>query len=165
MTFAYLSLGSNLGDREATLRGAVARLKAGPKIEVRAVSSLYETTPVGLREQPDFLNAAVKIETALAPEALLDRCLEIEKAFDRRREVRWGPRTLDLDIILYGELTMATERLILPHPRAKERAFVLVPLLELDPELQIEGERASSLLKELQQDEAQQVRLYRERWL
>lgn len=165
MNFAYLSLGSNLGDRVQTLRGAVAELDATPKIEVQAVSSLYETAPVGYRDQPDFLNAAVKISTALPPEALLERCLEIETHFDRRREVRWGPRTLDVDIILYGELSMETERLILPHPRAKERAFVLVPLLELDPELRIGEKRAFDLLKEIQKDEAQEVRLYQAGWL
>lgn len=165
MTGAYLSLGSNMGDRLAILRGAVAELGATPGIEVRAVSSLYETAPVGYREQPDFLNAAVKVETSLSPEELLDRCLEIEKRFDRRREIRWGPRTLDIDIILYGGISMATKHLEIPHPRAKERAFVLVPLVEIEPELRIGGERAADVLARLQGDETQTVRLYRADWL
>jgi len=165
LTDAYLSLGSNLGDRLTILRGAVAELAATAGIEVRAVSSLYETAPVGLREQPDFLNAAVKLRTSLEPEALLDRCLEIEQRFDRRREIRWGPRTLDVDIILYGQLSIDTERLTIPHPRARERAFVLVPLVEIEPEIRIEGARATDLLAGLQGDEAQAVRLYRADWL
>lgn len=165
MNVAYLSMGSNLGDRVETLRGAVAELRATPEVRVRAASSLYETTPVGYREQPDFLNAAVRVETSLEPEALLDRCLGIEERFGRRREVRWGPRTLDLDIILYGDLSIATERLVIPHPRARERAFVLVPLIELDPELCIGGERAADLLKRVAQDEGQEVRLFRTDWL
>lgn len=128
---AFVGLGANLGEREACLRGALERLAEHAGVRVLACSGLYETEPVGYRHQPPFLNAVACLETDLPPEKLLDVLMEIEQAFGRRRTVRWGPRTLDLDLLLYGDRTVSTERLTVPHPRMYERAFVLVPLLEL----------------------------------
>lgn len=128
---AFIGLGANLGEREASLRGALSLLAKEPGVRLLAYSGLYETEPVGYRHQPRFLNAVACLETALAPEKLLDVLLGIEQAFGRRRTIRWGPRTLDLDLLLYGERRVHSDRLIVPHPRLFERAFVLVPLLEL----------------------------------
>jgi 2-amino-4-hydroxy-6-hydroxymethyldihydropteridine diphosphokinase len=147
----YLGLGSNLGDREAHLRAAVELLEE-QGIGVEAVSSAYETEPVGgILEQPDFLNAAVRISTELEPERLLDVCKAIE--VERGRMFggpRHGPRPLDLDLLLLGEHELESERLTLPHPQVTARRFVLVPLLELDPELALpDGTRLSAALDRL----------------
>jgi len=144
---AYIGLGSNLGDSLGTLRGATARL-AGLGA-VLAASPLYETDPVGLEEQPAFLNAVVLLDTTLEPEALLDGLLAIEAEFHRERTVRFGPRTLDLDLLWYEGVTQETDRLTLPHPRAQERAFVLRPLTDLDPQLALAGSTAAELLARL----------------
>jgi 2-amino-4-hydroxy-6-hydroxymethyldihydropteridine diphosphokinase len=130
---AYVGLGSNLGDRERTLRGAVEALAASPGIEVAAVSSFRETDPVGpVFDQPRFLNGAVALETSLAPRALLERLLTIEAGFGRMRDgPAGGPRTLDLDLLLYGEERIDEPGLQVPHPRLHERDFVLEPLAEL----------------------------------
>ena len=136
---AYVGLGSNLGEREATLREALARLGEVEGIEVVAVSSFRETDPVGVVDQPRFVNAAAALETALGPRELLEKLLEVERGLgrDRSREERWGPRTIDLDLLLYGEETVAEVGLEVPHPRLAERAFVLEPLHELDPGLRL----------------------------
>jgi 2-amino-4-hydroxy-6-hydroxymethyldihydropteridine diphosphokinase len=132
----YLGLGSNVGDREGHLRATVAALRA-QGLEVEAISSTYETEPVGeVLDQPDFLNAAVRVRTTLGPEELLDLCKAIE--VERGRVLggrRHGPRPLDIDLLLVGDLELRSERLTLPHPQVTERRFVLEPLLELDPEL------------------------------
>lgn len=138
---AYLGLGANLGDREANLRRAVELLAVTPGVRVRRVSAVYETEPVGLREQPWFLNQVVEVETDLSPQALLTRALEIEAALGRARRERWGPRIIDMDILLYNELTLETPGLTLPHPRLAERAFALVPLAELAPARPLPGGR------------------------
>ena len=132
----YLSLGSNVGDREANLRAAITAL-GEHGVEVEAVSSAYETEPVGeIVDQPDFLNAAARIKTDLEPEQLLDVCKAIEAERGRMFGApRHGPRPVDLDILLLGDLELTTERLTIPHPALTERRFVLVPLLELDPGL------------------------------
>jgi 2-amino-4-hydroxy-6-hydroxymethyldihydropteridine diphosphokinase len=132
----YLGLGSNVGDREEHLRAAL-RLLAEHGVEVDAVSSLYETEPVGeIVDQPDFLNAAVRVRTELEPEELLDLCKAIEAERGRMfGGPRHGPRPLDLDVLLLGELEVEEERLRLPHPEVTGRRFVLAPLLELDPNL------------------------------
>jgi len=130
---AYIGLGSNLGDRQATLRQAVRRL--GTYGRVVAVSSLYETEPVGYRDQPWFLNAVVALETTLGPRELLAALLAIERDFGRERTFRNAPRTLDLDLLLYDGLVEQSEDLSIPHPRLHERSFVLVPLAEIAPEL------------------------------
>ena len=128
---AFISLGSNMGDKEEALRQAVALLDAHEAINVTAVSSIYDTDPVGYEEQDVFLNIVVKIDTTLQPQPLLDVCQQIEQELKRVRIVRWGPRTIDLDILLYSHDNIETETLIVPHPRMHERAFVLVPLAEI----------------------------------
>ncbi|MFS8580686.1 MAG: 2-amino-4-hydroxy-6-hydroxymethyldihydropteridine diphosphokinase, partial [Novibacillus thermophilus] len=113
---AYIALGSNVGDRLSYLRRALKALKEHPEIRLSALSSVYETKPVGLTEQADFLNMVAAVDTALSPHALLDVTQGIEQALHRRREIRWGPRTLDIDILLYGNVTMEGDRLTIPHP-------------------------------------------------
>jgi 2-amino-4-hydroxy-6-hydroxymethyldihydropteridine diphosphokinase len=133
---AYVGLGSNLGNREALLRRAVELIEAEPEVEVRAVSSFRETDPVGYLDQPPFLNGACALETELAPGALLERLLQIERVLGRGRGgQRFGPRTIDLDLLLYGAETIDIPGLTVPHPRLTERRFALEPLVELDPDL------------------------------
>jgi 2-amino-4-hydroxy-6-hydroxymethyldihydropteridine diphosphokinase len=139
MTRAVIALGANLGDARAALRGASESIEATPGISLLAESSVYSTAPIGGVEQPDYLNAVVIVETTLSPRELLDRLHDIENSWHRTREVRWGPRTLDLDLIEYAGVTSGDPELTLPHPRAHERAFVLVPWLEADPEAQLTG--------------------------
>jgi 2-amino-4-hydroxy-6-hydroxymethyldihydropteridine diphosphokinase len=136
---AYVALGSNLGDREATIRGALAELDAAPGVRVVAVSTLVETEPVGYLDQPRFLNGAAALETDVPARELLELLLQIERRFGRRRQgvPAQGPRTLDLDLLLYGDAEIDEEGLQIPHPRLHERAFVLGPLAELDPALKV----------------------------
>ena len=136
---AYVGLGSNLGEREATLWKALEGLGATERIEVVAVSSFRETDPVGVVDQPRFVNAAAALETSLPPRELLERLLDVERSLGRDRAVeeRWGPRTVDLDLLLYGGESIDEPGLEVPHPRLAERAFVLEPLLELDPDLRL----------------------------
>lgn len=130
-----VALGSNIGDRDGYLRSALARLAATEGVHDLRASSFHETAPVGGPEQPDFLNAAVTFRCRLDPHALLDRLLEIERELGRVRGERHGPRTIDLDLLLVGELTARDPRLTLPHPRMTERLFVLEPLVEIAPDL------------------------------
>ena len=140
MTRAFVGLGANLGDREATIRRAVELLGAEPEVDVVAVSTLRETDPVGYVDQPRFLNGAAALETTLTPRELLDRLLEVERALGRERTgPRFGPRTIDLDLLLYGDERIDEPGLRVPHPRLHERAFALEPLAELDPALEIPG--------------------------
>ncbi|CUA80989.1 MULTISPECIES: 2-amino-4-hydroxy-6-hydroxymethyldihydropteridine diphosphokinase [Anoxybacillus] len=132
---SYIALGSNIGDRFEYLRKAVMALRDHTHISVLATSSIYETDPVGYVDQACFLNMVVKVVTSLSPFALLAAAMDIEKQFGRKREVHWGPRTLDLDILLYNHENIETEQLIIPHPRMLERAFVLIPLFEIDESL------------------------------
>jgi 2-amino-4-hydroxy-6-hydroxymethyldihydropteridine diphosphokinase len=151
----YLGLGSNVGDREAHLRAAIELLREH-NVAVEAVSSLYETEPVGeILDQPDFLNAAVRVGTGLEPEELLEVCKAIEVEQGRMfGGPRHGPRPLDIDLLLLGDLQLRTERLTLPHPEVTRRRFVLVPLLELDPELGLpDGTRLSDALARLGEGE------------
>ncbi|HET7052745.1 MAG TPA: 2-amino-4-hydroxy-6-hydroxymethyldihydropteridine diphosphokinase [Solirubrobacterales bacterium] len=132
----YLGLGSNVGDRAGHLRAAI-RMLGDRGVEVEAISSAYETEPVGeVLDQADFLNAAIRIRTELEPEALLDACKEIEAERGRALDApRHSPRPLDVDLLLLGDIELSTDRLTLPHPEATGRRFVLMPLLDLDPEL------------------------------
>lgn len=140
MTRAFVGLGANLGDREATIRQALELLGREPGVEVVAVSSLRETDPVGFVDQPRFLNGAAELRTYLRPRELLDRLLAVERALGRTREgPRFGPRTIDLDLLLYGAETIDEAGLRVPHPRLHERRFALEPLAELDPELVVPG--------------------------
>jgi 2-amino-4-hydroxy-6-hydroxymethyldihydropteridine diphosphokinase len=141
---AYIGLGSNLGEREATLSEALDRLGAEEGIKVVAVSSYRETDPVGVFDQPRFVNGAAALDTSLSPAELLERLLQVERSLgrDRAKEERWGPRTIDLDLLLYGDEEIDGPGLRVPHPRLAERAFVLEPLLELDPALRLPDGRA-----------------------
>ena len=155
MRTGYLGLGSNVGDSAAHLRAAIDLL-GGRGAEVEAVSSTYATEPVGdVLDQPDFLNAAVRIRTALEPEALLDACKAVEA--ERGRDLgapHHSPRPLDVDLLLLGDLELRTERLTLPHPQASDRRFVLVPLLELDPDLALpDGTRLADCLAAMPEGE------------
>ena len=134
MTVAYVGLGANLGDREETIRAAVAELP-----DVVAVSPLRETDPVGVTDQPQFLNGVAALETELAPRELLDVLLAIERRLGRERRERWGPRTIDLDLLLYGDEVIDEDGLKIPHPRLHERRFVLEPLADLAPQLVVPG--------------------------
>jgi 2-amino-4-hydroxy-6-hydroxymethyldihydropteridine diphosphokinase len=145
VTTAYIALGSNLGERAALLRGALGALQRSGDVRVTAESAVYETSPVGGPPQPDYLNMVVAVETSLGPEALLERCLAVEAEHGRVRRERWGARTLDLDLLSFGAVVLRTERLTLPHPRLAERAFVLVPLAEVAPELKIGDAMAGEL--------------------
>jgi 2-amino-4-hydroxy-6-hydroxymethyldihydropteridine diphosphokinase len=153
----YVGLGTNLGDKEFNLKQALAALSSCPGINLEAVSSFYLTEPRGRTDQDWFLNAAARIGTNLAPQVLLTTLQAIEASLGRVREVPWGPRTIDLDILLYGNRVINTVNLTVPHPRLKERAFVLIPLAELAPELILPtGERVAAL-KELVKVSNQQV--------
>jgi 2-amino-4-hydroxy-6-hydroxymethyldihydropteridine diphosphokinase len=147
---AYVGLGANLGPREQTLRRATELVDAANEVEVIAVSELRETEPVGVVDQPQFLNGAVLVETTLSARALLDLLLEVERALGRVRAERWGPRLVDLDLLLYGDEIIDEHGLRVPHPRLHERRFALEPLAELDPQLEIPGRgRVSELLSAL----------------
>ncbi|GDX31099.1 2-amino-4-hydroxy-6-hydroxymethyldihydropteridine diphosphokinase [Actinomycetes bacterium] len=138
-TPTVLALGANLGDPMAALQGAVKALSQHPAIEITSVSSAYQTDPVGGPEQPVYLNAVVLAKTTLTAHELLAVAHEIENSWHRTREVHWGARTLDIDIITYGDLVSLDEILTLPHPRAGGREFVLVPWLEIDPSAELPG--------------------------
>lgn len=141
MPRAFVGLGSNLGDREQTLLGAVGALRAEPGVEVVAVSGLIDTEPVGFLDQPRFVNGVAVLETTLSARALLEVLLDVERRFGRSRDdvPPQGPRTLDLDLLLYGDEELDEPGLRVPHPRLHERAFVLEPLAEVAPGLEIPG--------------------------
>lgn len=152
----FLGLGSNVGDRRANLQAAVDAL--GPRgVRVLASSATYDTDPVGLvLDQPDFLNACLRIETALAPEELLDACKDVERELGRQlvNAVRHGPRPIDVDLLILGEQEYRSERLTLPHAEVTSRRFVLIPLVELDPDLTLpDGTRVRDVLAALPPDE------------
>jgi 2-amino-4-hydroxy-6-hydroxymethyldihydropteridine diphosphokinase len=137
---AYVGLGSNVGDREANLRTALDRMREEPELELVVVSSFRETDPVGYLDQPRFLNAAAAVETALSPRDLLGRLLAIERAMGRTRTgPRFGPRTIDLDLLVYDDVELDEPGLTVPHPRLHERRFALEPLAEREPDLVVPG--------------------------
>jgi 2-amino-4-hydroxy-6-hydroxymethyldihydropteridine diphosphokinase len=152
MARAYLALGSNLGDRAGTLRAAVARLAALPETRLLAESRVRETPPWGVADQPAFLNMAVAVETTLSPEALLAHTQAIETALGRVRTTHWGPRTLDIDLLLYDDVTRDTPTLRLPHPYLTRRRFVLEPLADLAPELVVAGKTVAAWLADAPND-------------
>ncbi|WP_445492744.1 2-amino-4-hydroxy-6-hydroxymethyldihydropteridine diphosphokinase [Niallia sp. 03133] len=160
---AYLSLGSNIGNRVEFLKEAVHMLAEHKKIKLVNVSSIYETDPVGFEEQDLFLNIVVQLYTSLDPYSLLEACQRIESELGRKRVIRWGPRTIDLDILLYNHENIESEKLNIPHPRIEERAFVVIPLLEVASTVQLPNK--SIPLKEsnkfLQDKEG--VRIWRQR--
>lgn len=158
MNRAYLSLGSNLGDRERNLEDAL-RLLEDDRLHVHRLSGVYETEPLDLPGQPWFLNQAAEVETSLTPLELLERIHHVEAALGRRRGLPKGPRTVDIDILLYGNLGLETPDLTIPHPRMAERRFVLQPLAELAPELELPIQ-GKSVLELLAETKGQRVRQY-----
>ncbi len=148
---AYIGLGTNLGDRRGALETALQEMHQPPIICVERVSSVYETAPVGVTEQPDFLNAVARLRTTLLPRELLDVLLHLENKMGRVRTLRWGPRVIDLDLLIYGDAQVSEPGLEVPHPRLRERAFVLGPLAEIAPDLCLppEGKTAEKVFAEL----------------
>jgi 2-amino-4-hydroxy-6-hydroxymethyldihydropteridine diphosphokinase len=145
---AALGLGGNLGDRRGFIEQALTRLARRPGIRIAAVSALYETEPWGRTDQPRFLNAAARVETDLPAAALLEACIAVERSLGRERGERWGPRTIDIDVLLYGEERIDAPGLTVPHPRLTERPFVLAPLADVMPDARIGGRRAAEWLAE-----------------
>jgi 2-amino-4-hydroxy-6-hydroxymethyldihydropteridine diphosphokinase len=143
---AYLSLGGNVGDVAAAMRRAASILTREGDVNIAAVSGLYATPPWGVTDQPEFLNCCIGVDTTLSPEALLDRCLATELELKRVRTQRWGPRTIDIDVLWMDGETRDSESLKLPHPRIAERAFVLAPLADIAPRLEIGGKTVADLL-------------------
>ncbi len=153
---AYIALGSNLGDRELNLLRAIAEIGKLQDSKIKAVSGFYDTQPVGPVEQDNFLNCVLLLETSLTPSMLLAELQRIETdVFKRRRTVRWGPRTMDLDILFFDDLVVTDETLTIPHPRLHERRFVLAPLAEIAPDLKHPqaGKKVAKLLRELKSPE------------
>ena len=144
-----IGLGTNLGDRAENLRTALTALAALPDVFIGHVSSLYESAPWGVTDQPAFLNACAILQTNLSPQELLDACLAIERSMGRVREEKWGPRLIDIDLVWWSGRAIQTEPLTLPHPFAHERAFVLLPLLEIAPDLTLRGEHLTAHLARL----------------
>lgn len=160
---AYIALGSNIGDRLQYLREAVKKLAEHEEILVVGTSSIYETDPVGYVQQNKFLNMVAYIKTSLSPFALLEVTQQIEQQLGRKRGIRWGPRTLDLDILLYNHENIETERLTIPHPRMTERAFVLVPLFEIDANIRIPNMNRSLALMIDELPDKEGVRLWKQK--
>jgi 2-amino-4-hydroxy-6-hydroxymethyldihydropteridine diphosphokinase len=148
LTLAVLGLGGNIGDSRALLEAAIQHLAVRPGITVEAVSSLYETPPWGKTDQPAFLNAAALIETRLVPRELLTAVLDIERQLGRDRRERWGPRAIDIDILIFGDEMVDEPGLAVPHPHLKDRAFALQPLLDVLPNAEFAGRRAADWLKD-----------------
>lgn len=145
MKTAFLGMGTNLGDRRRHLAAALRGLAADMAISIVTGSSVYESKPVGVLEQPDFLNLVLQVETTHPPLVLLAACLGVEARLGRERRERWGPRIIDIDVLIYGQLTWDDDRLVLPHPRMHERSFVLTPLAEIAPGLKVNGVSARGL--------------------
>ncbi|MBP0617038.1 2-amino-4-hydroxy-6-hydroxymethyldihydropteridine diphosphokinase [Jiella mangrovi] len=161
---AHLGLGGNLGDPASAMAAALRRIDARKDCTLGAVSRLFRTPPWGKIDQPDFLNACAAVDTELSPRALLELCLAIERDFKRVRSERWGPRTLDIDVLDYGGLAFHDDELTLPHPRIVERAFVLVPLLDIAPDLQIAGQQVADLAAAVDRGEITAVSDDRDWW-
>ncbi|WP_027036751.1 2-amino-4-hydroxy-6-hydroxymethyldihydropteridine diphosphokinase [Mesorhizobium ciceri] len=161
----YLSLGGNLGDPAKSMGAALRILDADADTRVTGVSSLYRTPPWGKLDQPDFLNAAAEISTVLAPRALLDLCLDAERKLKRVREERWGPRLIDIDILVFGDRVIHETGLEVPHPRMLERAFVLAPLAEIAPSLVVSGRSITDRLVAVDTSGIERLSSGRDWWL
>jgi len=157
MPKAYLGLGGNIGDRKENIKEALHLLEGRGTVKVLRCSSYYETAPVGYEEQEWFLNAVAEVETELVPAELLLLCNEVEQLLKRVRLIRWGPRTIDIDILLYEDFESQEEKLTVPHPRMHERAFVMVPLAELAPDLRIQGRSVREILQGLKDQEIRKL--------
>ncbi len=149
----YIGLGSNLGDSRANIEAALRHLAGAPEISMIAVAPFYRTAPVGYTDQAYFINTVAEINTSLSPRQLLQRLQAIENMLGRVRTVRWGPRTVDLDLLLYGSAVIDEPDLQVPHPRMHRRAFVMVPLADLHPDLVVAGEKASALARRLAREQ------------
>ncbi len=156
MSRAYLGIGTNMGDRLNNLNQTIDNIKQFKNTEIVKISKVYETRPWGYTNQNDFLNLCVSIDTNLKPEELLQKCLEAECKLKRERTIKWGPRTIDVDILAYDDIICNGEKLTLPHPRIQERAFVLIPLIDLNEELIIKGMLLKEWLKELDAEEVKE---------
>lgn len=155
----FLSLGSNMGNREQNLLEAVDAIKSLPKTQVLKLSHVYETEPVGYVEQDRFLNIAAAVSTWLEPFSLLEKLQGIERVLKRERKIHWGPRTIDIDILLYGSMEISSEALEIPHPRMFERAFVLVPLRDIYPYSELKGKDMDILIEHCKDKDG--IRLYK----
>lgn len=155
---AYLGMGGNIGDPKKNILDALALLQTGEKLIVSKISSFYETAPVGYEEQDWFANIVAEVETILSPDDLLTLCNEVEQALKRERLIRWGPRTIDIDILLYEGFESHTQRLTVPHPRMTERAFVIMPLLEIAPQLYIDGQSIQDIAQNLKDQEIRKLK-------
>lgn len=161
----YLGLGGNIGEPAAAMAESLRLLNARDDVAVEAVSSLYRTPPWGMTDQPDFLNCVAALETSLSARALLQACLDTERLLKRVRAERWGPRVIDIDVLLYGDQRIDEEGLQVPHPRMLQRAFVLAPLAEIAPDLDLDGETVAQLLAAIDQQGIARLAGGQEWWL
>jgi 2-amino-4-hydroxy-6-hydroxymethyldihydropteridine diphosphokinase len=158
---AFIGLGSNIGDRYHYLVQAINLLEKNPSVQLVNISSVYETEPVGYEDQDLFLNMVIEVTTDLTAAELLTNCMGVEQELGRKREMKWGPRTIDLDILLYNQENIETEELVVPHPRMLERAFVMVPLLEISPNIRLSGLDHSQYLLHDQYPSTEGVRIWK----
>ncbi|MCE9674848.1 2-amino-4-hydroxy-6-hydroxymethyldihydropteridine diphosphokinase [Paraclostridium bifermentans] len=158
MSKSYLGLGTNIGDRIRYINEALKILNSNPNINITKKSKLYETKAWGYKDQADFLNMCIEIETSLNPYELLNVCQGVEKDLNRERKIRWGPRTIDVDILFFNDIILQEENLEIPHPRIKERAFVLIPLIDLNDKLKIDNISINEYLKSLTTEEREEVK-------
>lgn len=157
MSSAYLGIGSNIGNTRKNIEKSIELLKSNPQIIISAISSFYETAPIGYTDQDWFLNIVIEIDTRLNPYELLDYCNHIEKELKRERIIHWGPRTIDVDILLYEGFSSNDEKLIVPHPRMCERAFVMIPLYEIAKELTIHNKKIKDIVENLKDEEVRKI--------
>lgn len=160
----YLGLGGNVGDVLGNMSGALMRLDQHEMVSVVEVSEVYKTPPWGITEQDWFLNCCASIDTSLSPQKLLNTCLEIEKDLKRVRGKRWGPRSVDIDILVFGQLAVELPDLTIPHPRMHQRAFVMLPLADIAKELKVNSKTPVEWIKELDCDDIQKVELPEKWW-
>lgn len=158
MNKAYLGLGTNIGDRLEYLNKACELLEDNEQIKISKKSKIYETKAWGYTQQADFLNMCIELETSLSPKELLLVCQKVEEILHRKRIIRWGPRTIDVDILFFNDIILNDEQLTIPHPRIQERAFVLIPLLDINNNLYIRGKSISMYFNMLTDEERQEVK-------
>lgn len=157
MPRAYLGLGGNMGNPMENISEALRLLQEGDRVIVERISSYYETAPVGYEQQAWFMNIVAEIQTDLEPYALLALCNEVEKKLKRERNLRWGPRTIDIDILLYEDFESNTDKLTIPHPRMVDRAFVMIPLQEVAPDMILQGKSIEEIVRNLSNQEIRKL--------